>query len=355
MQADDTDFRHFEMRFHSLLIVVAVVLLLASCTAPIAMPTATAAVAPTPTSSVDPCLTTAKTYKPGSLPPGRIAFECYTNPSRTINIYIFDTTTGRITELTNNAFINGDGQWSPDGRQIAFRSNRDGTFAVYTMNADGGQIERLAEGMSPCWSPDGEEIAFVRDGEIYVMKADGSQQVRLTNNSRLDYSPAWSPDGKRIAFFSLPGEIHIVNVDSGQEVDLNDHPSHDSYPAWSPDGKTIAFFTFPDKEPEIFKTNADGTNPVQLTHNLLLNGWFAWSPDGRQIAFVADRLYVMNADGDQVKAIAALPSPAPNWSPDGKYLTFSIDQLYVVRVEDGQVTQLTDGPEYKTLPIWAPK
>ncbi len=347
--------RHFEMRFQTLLIVVTVVLLLASCTAPVVTPTATATIAPTPTSRVDPCLTTAKTYKPGSLPPARIAFECYTNPNRTINLYIFDTTTGRITGLTSNAFVNGDGRWSPDGRKIAFRSNRDGSSAIYTMDADGGQVERLAEGMNPRWSPDGEEIAFVRDSEIYKMKTDGSQQVRLTNNSRRDYSPEWSPDGKRIAFFSLPGEIHIVNVNSGQEINRNDHPYQDSYPTWSPDGKTIAFFTFLDKEPEIFKANADGTDRVQLTHNLPLNEWFAWSPDGRQIAFVADRLYIMNTDGEQVRAIASLPSPAPTWSPDGKYLTFSTDQLYVVKVDDGQVTQLTDGPEYKTYPIWSPK
>ena len=83
----------------------------------------------------------------------------------------------------------------------------------------------------PTWSPDGKRIAFSsnRDGnlEIYVMNADGSQQTRLTNNSSFDDYPAWSPDGKRIAFTSYRDrkyEIYVMNADGSGMRQLTEQP-----------------------------------------------------------------------------------------------------------------------------------
>lgn len=76
--------------------------------------------------------------------------------------------------------------------------------AIYTIGADGSGRMRLADNAGqPVWSPDGERIAFLsfRDGnpELYSMKADGSDQTRLTSGPAEDVDPAWSPDGRRIA------------------------------------------------------------------------------------------------------------------------------------------------------------
>ncbi|HWI07697.1 MAG TPA: hypothetical protein VNT54_09295, partial [Solirubrobacteraceae bacterium] len=103
--------------------------------------------------------------------------------------------------LTENAVRDGDPGWSPDGAFITFESFRDTVSEVYKMAADGSNVTRLTfsganEDRSTSWSPDGTRIAFhsTRDAlpadappgssrfEIYVMKADGSNQVRLTEN-----------------------------------------------------------------------------------------------------------------------------------------------------------------------------
>jgi hypothetical protein len=78
--------------------------------------------------------------------------------------------------------------WSPDGRKIAFVSERDRNYGIYVMNADGSGQRRLTGNADPnagqAWSPDGRKIAFLRPGgrtsELYVMNADGSGQRRLT-------------------------------------------------------------------------------------------------------------------------------------------------------------------------------
>ena len=112
--------------------------------------------------------------------------------------------------LTNNNAWDAGAAWSPDGKRIAFCSNRDGKVEIYVMNADGSDVKRLTNNLSddfgPKWSPDGNKILFdsERDGnkEVYVMDADGGNQTPLTRNNATDSATSWSPDGSQIAFAS---------------------------------------------------------------------------------------------------------------------------------------------------------
>jgi len=126
--------------------------------------------------------------------------------------------------------------WSPDGTRIAFTSARDGNYEIYVMNADGTDQTRLTDDpaydMSPVWSPDGRQIAYdtQRDifppkevgigpeFEIHVMNADGSGDTRLTDNMQEDRFPAWAPES-RIAF-SRDGALFIMNPDGSEQIQL---------------------------------------------------------------------------------------------------------------------------------------
>ena len=185
-----------------------------------------------------------------------------------------DADGGNEQRLTNNPRDDRYPSWSPDGKRIIFSSKRDGHFRgesgitseIYVMDADGGNPQRLTENRKndkdPSWSPDGKRIAFSSDRkgdlqnfEIYVMDADGGNEQRLTENRRFDEDPSWSPDGERIAFWSNReadlhnAEIYVMDADGGNLQRLTNNPHPDVSPAWfnspfsiSPAGKKFTMW-----------------------------------------------------------------------------------------------------------------
>ena len=137
-------------------------------------------------------------------------------------------TSRRLTDTPNNVSSRAPA-WSPAGDQIAYESNADGTYEIYTIEAGvtaGFGTRRSANEVgvhyqNPSWSPDGARIAFERGTgtmvdeptkEIWTMRADGSDSVRLTNNGVYDVQPAYSPDGTRIAYETREDEDREVYV-----------------------------------------------------------------------------------------------------------------------------------------------
>lgn len=249
--------------------------------------------------------------------------------------------------LTYTSGYEGGPAWSPDGGRIAFsygdRSQPATTICV--INADGKQRRCLTDQpydtVDPAWSPDGNRIAFRSLGQnrtdIWVMNANGSNQVNLTNQTyETTYYPTWSPDGKYILFTA---RISLDDAFSLWKMDANgDHKTRLTYgfgggPAeWSPDGSKIACGS----DGDIYAMDADGSNPVNLTNHPAHDVDPAWSPDGRRIAFVSNRdgerdIWVMNADGsDPVKVSGAFSYEipcCPSWSSDGTRLVIEVDMV----------------------------
>jgi YD repeat-containing protein len=239
------------------------------------------------------------------------------------------------------------------GGKVVFSSNRDGHTQIYLMNADGsGQVRLTNNGAnddSPRWSPNGTKILFQSDrdnpstgyNDTYVMNSDGTGQTRLTTDPNDDSSASWSPDGSRIVFQSIRNgqfyQVYVMNADGSGQVNLSNSTGSDGQPAWSPDGTRIAFASERDHEgfASIYVMNSNGTNQTRLTFSAddVDDEQPVWSRDGSKIAFVSTRdgnkeIYVMNADGtNQTRLTNDLGNDdSPYWSPDGSKIIFRSDR-----------------------------
>jgi hypothetical protein len=212
-------------------------------------------------------------------------------------IFIMNADGTNIRQLTTNEIFDDRApRWSPSDEKIAFYSDLDGNFEVYTMDLESSNIQQLTTDhgiygdyemifITLDWSPDGEQIVFAsdRDGdkEIFIMDADGSNIHQLTSNEDIDEFPDWSPDGDQIAFVSDrygDPEIFVMNTDGTNLRQLTSNNGQSIYPAWSPDGSQIAFSSDREGDYEIWIMDADGSNQQQLTFNDESEFLPAWSP-----------------------------------------------------------------------------
>ncbi|MEY2569559.1 MAG: hypothetical protein QOE35_4088 [Actinomycetota bacterium] len=258
--------------------------------------------------------------------------------------------------------------WSPDGTQIAFVRccvSAPGNTDLFVMNADGTGQVILSNSMEadyfPKWSPDGSKILFWRatdayDGSVFLMDASGANETRVTNG----YAPAWSPSGDRIAFSRSNG-MRVRYLASGQEVFTGVGGVH---PSWSPDGGLIAYNCCGS---EVGVAESNLTSSTVLTDEGIFTGYPTWSPDGQQIAVTMNVPYataigVMDADGT---AVMNASSPIgyndrqPDWlalSPPGQpsWLTAEPVSATSIHLEWGLGPPDDNATGYKVLRSEAP-
>jgi Tol biopolymer transport system component len=281
----------------------------------------------------------------------------YGNGGRDSDIYLANADGGGSRRLTQSPQRDGDPVWSPDGRRLAFvrvgygvGDRALGFGDIYLVNVDGSGLRRLVRAISPlvrmpggptwgfsanpAWSPDGRRIAFVsnRDGsdDIFVVNVDGTGLRNMTRSRGNDHDPVWSPDGRVIAFTghrARPSEleravcrghcdreeIYAVNADGSGLRRLTRNWKADRGAVWSPDGRKILY----ERRSQVFVMNADGSGQRNLTRSVTRpfasDEGAAWSPDGRKILFVSNRgdgnwfeVYVMNADGSNKRQLTQL-------------------------------------------------
>jgi len=275
-----------------------------------------------------------------------IAFDAYRNGQW--DIYVMNADGSGEVRLTNDKDQDFGPVFSPDGRKIVYSSDRtggigSGLYELYEIDlypSEGIEpvIKRLtytsrgAYTGEPCFSPDGRRIAYFCNGDIYMMEADGTNPVQLTNAPGKDSSPSWSPDGRHVVFCTdrndEPGfdprysdniEIYVLDVEhpeaaGGTVKRLTNHPTPDSRPRFSPDGTRIAFVSCRDGilNSEIYVMNADGSNVQRLTSNALGNALDSFPPQWEDPSGTF-RNYTEYGPHES----------SPVWSPDGKRIVFS--------------------------------
>jgi len=181
--------------------------------------------------------------------------------------------------------------WEPIPCNVVFDSDRDGNWEVYIMGPDGENPLNLsnnpADDFNPAISPDGKRIAFVSNREseqgggqtIYVMNADGSGLRQVTFQGGSD-SPDWSHDGAMIVY-SNNGDIYFTDAKDGsnpKQVTFTD--IEDKEPKWSPDSSKLAWLSGQDGHYNVLVSSPDESDVHPVTDNGSINH-VAWTTDGR--------------------------------------------------------------------------
>jgi Tol biopolymer transport system component len=242
-----------------------------------------------------------------------------------VDLYLADAETGRVrrrlvkSALSNNfeslRFINSAGTFSPDGRYFAIAvKHRDRDDLVIVDARNGHEVRRFVVPLNglttPAWSPDGKQLVFTGyDGglsDLFIINADGTGLKRLTNDKYADLQPVWSPDGQTIAF----------TTDRGPVTDFN---------RLTIGNMRIALYRLSTGAIEVLPHMGTGKN---------INP--AWAPDGRSLAFVSDRTGISNVylydfgDGNVYQLTdvftgtqgITMLSPVLSWAPQADRLAF---------------------------------
>lgn len=289
---------------------------------------------------------------PGGLS-GTLAFQSdkitTTNSSGHVRLYTINLATGVVATLgTGGNWNDEQPRWSPDGRRVAFKSNRSGSYNLYVMDADGRNVDRLTNHAGndhdPTWLPDGESMVFSSD--------------RDRGAGRNDLYRLWFADGRvdRLTVFFQGNAI---------------------MPTVSPDGNWAAFVsqTFPHDggwtyQVHVIELATRMTWPFDVTGP---GCWPNWSPDGQSIAHVwlgpgPSTIQVVSSFGDDPQGVpgdAARWHYYPDWSPDGSRLAVSVSPAH----HDGEnwdlaiadpsrsqpIQRLTTGAGNDRLPDWKPR
>jgi Tol biopolymer transport system component len=227
--------------------------------------------------------------------------------------------------------------YSPDGRRIAFESNRSGDEQIWTCNADGSNLVQLttfqnAWAGSPRWSPDGQKIAFDGDAggswDIYVIGSQGGKPTRLTSNGANNVRPSWSRDGKWIYYCSTRtahAQVWKSPAGGGEQVQVTRNGG--TVALESADGEDLYYTK---EENEVWKMPVHGGQETKVLNSLVQSNF---APTKRGIYFIdaspvfetAPRLKLLDFKTHEIRTIAILPGPVGDEmsvSPDEQWMLF---------------------------------
>ncbi|MFP5286189.1 MAG: protein kinase domain-containing protein [Thermoanaerobaculia bacterium] len=297
---------------------------------------------------------------------------------------------GRALDLLPSSSA-GDSQpaVSPDGRQIAFRSEREGG-GIFVMGLMGESVRRVTDfGFNPAWSPDGKEILCATEGvDNPRIRRHTSQIHRIdlaTGRRRLVHQgdavqPSWSPQGLRIAYWAVSSSgqrvIWTMPAGGGEAVQVTSGTSVDWNPVWSPDGRSLYFASDRSGVTNLWRVPIDERSgsvlgePEPVTTSGQSNMFFSLSRDGRRILYAGDETKTILEKVAFKPASGALASPAGqiaqtsnmivtfDASRDGRWIVYQTsvpqEDLFVIHPDGTGLRRLTQDEFRDRQPRWSP-
>lgn len=298
-------------------------------------------------------------------------------------------------------------RWSPSGSMIAFYTLD--SKEIFVIPAEGGEMEKIAPGISPQWSPDGQRLlcvdggrllsygpggtefvllfegpTYVRDyswspegdrvlfesqSRIYIVNADGTESREIAYPAA---NPLWSPDGKTILLISPRGLVKVA-IEGRSEIVIAS-PGRFEDPQWSPDGSMIAYRRWDDdpggtQRPVLYLVEADRGRPYRTFYSIKEDiQEHRWSPRGNELALLVGRrpprpntLYLLEVHGKKkaVNPVIDFPASHLQWSPDGEWISFLSEgktgwDIYVIKRDGTGLRKLTDTFETEFQERWCP-
>ncbi|HYH45682.1 MAG TPA: protein kinase, partial [Thermoanaerobaculia bacterium] len=285
---------------------------------------------------------------------------------------------------------------SPDGRWIAFRSEREGG-GIFITSVEGGLARRIADvGYNPAWSPDGRELAVATEGITDpTTRKDVSEILRVdvaTGRSRVivgnidkgsvdGVQPSWSPHGWRIAYWGVPADsarriLWTVPAEGGAPSKVLDDGATNWNPVWSPDGAWLYFGSDRSGSLNLWRLPIDERSgevrgdPEPVTTPTTASGFWSLSRDGTRILYAANEtksnierfpfdpagLQVTGREEAVTRGSHRVRSCAV--SPDGRRIAFHAalprEELFVAGIDGSGLKQLTDDAFKDRVPVWSP-
>ena len=354
-----------------------------------------------------------------------IAFNTY--DGKKVEIYVVSASGGAPKKIPVNANRRGSSAYSyrvslsPDGRTLAFcstdltssemnpeKGEPVSSFQLYTVPVDGGEARRLTDAgaTEPAFSPDGKRIAFIQprflengtaQKDLWVINADGSGSIQMTESPGNARGPVWSPDGRMIAFHYEPGnnssfsnEIWIVPAPidrkpAGAPIKIKlPLESYSMIAGWTIDHKIGLLLASPQHQ-AVYTVPAGGGEATQISPETATRFtgsedfegfpcYPRWSPDGMTIYFRWGKGHIVAVPSQggtlssvhsskDTQLIEVLPGGGNDVSPDGKTIVFGASKagvhplevnIWTIPAEGGKPKQITKGLSQDRYPCWSP-